>query len=115
MQRPIPRQDISTKVALNRHQIPGNQLIVRKAVISPNVTTANSVPGSSPQTDQCYDKHFALDPSVSYEFQSGLAIYFHAKNLTDAPFRVYEGAPNRPIQREYYGQTYEAGVQWKYF
>jgi TonB-dependent receptor len=71
--------------------------------------------GRNPQTDQYYDKHFALDLSVSYEFRSGLAIYFHAKNLTDAPFRVYEGTPNRPIQREYYGQTYEAGVQWKYF
>jgi TonB-dependent receptor len=71
--------------------------------------------GSTPQTDQYYDKHFALDLSVSYEFHTGLAIYFHAKNLTDAPFRVYEGTPNRPIQREYYGQTYEAGLQWKYF
>jgi hypothetical protein len=32
--------------------------------------------GSTPQTDQYYDKHFALDLSVSYEFHSGLAIYF---------------------------------------
>ena len=71
--------------------------------------------GSTPQTDQYYGKHFSLDLSVSDEFHSGLAIYFHAKNLTDAPFRVYEGTPDRPIQREYYGQTYEAGVQWKYF
>jgi TonB-dependent receptor len=71
--------------------------------------------GSSPQTDQYFDKHLALDLSASYEFRSGISIYFHAKNLTNAPFRVYEGSPNRPIQREYYGETYEAGVQWKYF
>ena len=52
--------------------------------------------GSAPQTDQYYDKHFALDLSVSYEFHSGLAIYFHAKNLTDTPFRVYEGTQTAP-------------------
>jgi TonB-dependent receptor len=71
--------------------------------------------GSDPQTDQYFDKHLALDLSISYEFRNGLALYFHAKNLTDSPFRVYEGSVNRPIQREYYGQTYEAGVQWRYF
>jgi TonB-dependent receptor len=74
-----------------------------------------SAAGSSPQTDQYFDKHFALDLSISYEFRNGLSLYFHAKNLADAPFRVYEGSVNRPIQREFYGQTYEAGVQWKYF
>jgi outer membrane cobalamin receptor len=71
--------------------------------------------GSSPQTDQYFDKHFALDLAISYEFRNGLAVYFQAENLTDSPFRVYEGSVNRPIQREYYGQTYEAGLQWKYF
>jgi hypothetical protein len=55
--------------------------------------------GSTPQIDQYYDKHFALDMSVSYEFHSGLAIYFHAKNLTDAPFRVYESTkPPHPAR-----------------
>jgi hypothetical protein len=49
------------------------------------------------------------------DFRCGISMYFHAKNLTNAPFRVYEGSPNRPIQREYYGETYEAGVQRKYF
>jgi hypothetical protein len=37
--------------------------------------------------------------------------YFNAKNLTNAPLRFYEGAPNRPIQREFYDATFEAGVK----
>jgi hypothetical protein len=30
------------------------------------------------------------------DFRSGISMYFHAKNLTNARFRVYEGSPNRP-------------------
>ena len=31
--------------------------------------------------------------------------------MTDAPLRCFEGTSNRPIQREFYGQTYEAGIK----
>jgi hypothetical protein len=41
---------------------------------------------------------------------SGASVYFNAKNLTNSPLRFYEGSTNRPIQREYYEYTLEAGV-----
>jgi TonB-dependent receptor len=70
--------------------------------------------GSTFRTDQYFDHRFVLDFAASYEFTKGLALYFNAKNLTDAPWRIYEGSPNRPIQREIYDVTYEAGVKFKF-
>ncbi len=37
-------------------------------------------------------------------------MYFNGKNLTNSPLRFYEGRNDRPIQREYYEYTLEAGV-----
>jgi len=37
-----------------------------------------------------------------------------SKNLTDAPWRIYEGTRNRVIQQEYYDFTYEAGMKFKF-
>jgi len=70
--------------------------------------------GSSTLTDRYFDTEFHLDLSVSYRFCNGLGLYVHAKNLTNQAFRVYEGSTNRPIQREFYGETYVAGVQFKF-
>jgi hypothetical protein len=38
-------------------------------------------------------------------------VYFNAKNLNNEPLRYYEGTSNRPIQREFYDATYEAGLR----
>jgi len=64
-------------------------------------------------TDVYQDKRMTLDLSGSYEFTRNVKFYASVKNLTDAPLRFYEGTSNRPIQREFYGQTYEAGVKVK--
>ncbi|MDB5468201.1 MAG: TonB-dependent receptor, partial [Phenylobacterium sp.] len=40
--------------------------------------------------------------------------YFNAKNLTNAPLRFYLGSASYPIQREYYDQTFEAGVRARF-
>ena len=71
--------------------------------------------GTSRTTDRYFDEHFNLDLAASYLHRSGLGVYFHAKNLTNAPLRVFEGNRDRPVQREYYGETYEFGVQFKFF
>ena len=71
--------------------------------------------GASRTTDRYFDEHFNLDLAASYLHRSGLGVYFHAKNLTNAPLRVFEGNRERPVQREYYGETYEFGVQFKFF
>lgn len=73
---------------------------------SPTAFTYTSIP-----TDVYQDKRVTFDLSGSYEFTRNVKLYASVKNLTDAPLRFYEGTSNRPIQREYYGQTYEAGVK----
>ncbi len=70
--------------------------------------------GTTARLDQYFDNRFTLDLAVSYITRYGVGIYFNAKNLTNAPWRIYEGAPNRPIQREYYDITYEAGMKFKF-
>ena len=70
--------------------------------------------GTTYRLDQYFDSRFTLDLSASYMTRYGVGIYFNAKNLTNAPWRIYEGAANRPIQREYYDITYEAGMKFKF-
>ena len=70
--------------------------------------------GTSSSLDQYFDSRFTLDLAVSYMTAYGVGIYFNAKNLTNAPWRIYEGSANRPIQREYYDITYEAGMKFKF-
>lgn len=52
-----------------------------------------------------------MDVNGSYKLSKNVEFYFNAKNLTNAPLRVYEGTPNRPIQREFYDLTLEGGVK----
>jgi len=63
--------------------------------------------------DAYQDKRVTLDVSGGYDFTRSVKLYWSVKNLTDAPLRFYEGTPNRPIQREFYGQTFEAGFKVK--
>ena len=67
--------------------------------------------GGSRATDQFEDSRFTLDFTSSYDITSDWSAYFNVRNLTNAPLRIYEGAPNWPIQREFYDQTFEAGVR----
>ncbi len=69
--------------------------------------------GGSPVLDVYQDKRVTLDFTGAYDFTKNVKVYWSAKNLTDAPLRFYEGTSNRPIQREFYGVTYEAGVKVK--
>ncbi len=64
--------------------------------------------------DTHQDKKLNMDFTSSYWFTPNLAGYFNVKNLLDTPLRYYEGTSSRPIQREIYGQTYEAGVRAKF-
>jgi outer membrane receptor protein involved in Fe transport len=55
-----------------------------------------------------------MDLGASYAFTKSLSFYFNAKNLLNTPHAFYEGSPDRPIQREFYGQTYQAGVRFDF-
>jgi TonB-dependent receptor len=64
-------------------------------------------------TDIYLDRRATLDYTGSLQVTKFVKLYWSVKNITDAPLRYYEGRADRPIQREYYGQTYEAGVKVK--
>ena len=56
----------------------------------------------------------SLDFGSSYDFTKNLSVYFNAKNLTNTPNRFHEGSNPRVFQREFYGQTYQAGLRFDY-
>ena len=55
-----------------------------------------------------------VDFGSSYAFDKHLSIYLNAKNLTNTPLKFSEGPSDRPIQREFYGRTYQAGVRFDF-
>ena len=70
--------------------------------------------GASSRTDLYFDARTTLDLAASYTFSNGVGVYFNVKNLTDAPWRIYEGRRDRVIQQEYYDFTYEAGMKFQF-
>lgn len=65
-------------------------------------------------TDVYLDRRLTLDYTGAYQVNKVVKLYWSVKNITDAPLRYYEGNPDRPIQREHYGATYEAGVKVRF-
>ncbi|MBV8783009.1 MAG: TonB-dependent receptor [Gammaproteobacteria bacterium] len=61
-------------------------------------------------TDSYQSERFILDFGSNYAFNKTTGLYFNVKNLTNNPMRYTEGPENRPIQREFYGVTLQAGV-----
>jgi outer membrane receptor protein involved in Fe transport len=55
-----------------------------------------------------------MDFTSSYQINEHLKIYFNAKNLLNTPLRYFEGASDRPIQREFYDVTLEGGATIKF-
>lgn len=70
--------------------------------------------GSSIATDQYSRKRLTLDFGASYRVTGMASVYFEAKNLLNTPLEFTEGpSDSRPIQREFYDQTFLAGVRLK--
>lgn len=59
-----------------------------------------------------------IDSQLSYEIQSGslkgLTLLAQGQNLTNAPFKTYDGAPDRIIDYQRYGRRFLIGVNWRY-
>ena len=70
--------------------------------------------GGSKANDTIEDERTTLDFAASYRFNPMWQVYFNARNLTNAPLRFFIGNPSFPIQREFYEQTYEAGVKFHF-
>jgi TonB-dependent receptor len=70
--------------------------------------------GGSAATDVWSQPRFSLDLGTSYAINTNVSVFLNVKNLTDTRLKFTEGAAdNRPIQREFYGQTLTAGVRVK--
>jgi TonB-dependent receptor len=67
--------------------------------------------GGLKSLDTIQDDRLTLDFTSAYSFDKHWQVYFNAKNLLNTPLRYYEGEPDRPIQREFYDATFEAGVR----
>ncbi|MET3108036.1 TonB-dependent receptor [Oxalobacteraceae bacterium GrIS 2.11] len=70
--------------------------------------------GGSKDTDVYNDGRFTMDLGSSYAINSNWGVYANLKNLTNTPLTFYEGYSNRVIQREYYGVTVQAGVNFSF-
>ncbi|MGH7108018.1 MAG: TonB-dependent receptor domain-containing protein, partial [Acetobacteraceae bacterium] len=55
-----------------------------------------------------------LDFGSSYDLSKAWQVYFNAQNLLNTPHTFWQGSADRPIQREFYGQTYQAGFRFNY-
>ncbi|QUD87865.1 TonB-dependent receptor [Phenylobacterium montanum] len=67
--------------------------------------------GGSQATNNYEDKRFQVDFSSSYQINRQLKVFFDVKNLNNEPLRFFEGRYDRPLQREFYLQTFEFGVR----
>lgn len=59
--------------------------------------------GDGPEEDVYVDDHEQMDFSARVQLAGGWSLALDVINLTDEPFRVYEGSADRPIQIEQYG------------
>lgn len=67
--------------------------------------------GDSAAEDLWVDEHVQLDFSATQRLTDRLSLFLEAVNLTDEPFRVYEGTPDRPIQEEIYSWWATLGLK----
>ena len=70
--------------------------------------------GADKTSDTYNASRTSMDFGASYEIQRHWAVYFNAKNLLNTPHAFYQGTPDRPIQREFYQQTYQLGARFDF-
>lgn len=70
--------------------------------------------GSSQSTDIYNATRTSMDFGASYKLGKHWTSYFNAKNLLNTPHAFYQGTPDRPIQREFYNESYQLGLRFEY-
>jgi TonB-dependent receptor len=70
--------------------------------------------GGDRTTDVYNAKRTSMDFGSSYALNEQLSLYFNVKNLLNTPHAFYMGTPDRPIQREFYGQDFLFGVRYDF-
>jgi TonB-dependent receptor len=61
-------------------------------------------------TDQYVESRLSLDFGSRFFITDSLSVYANVKNLTNTPLKFTEGSSVRPIQREFYLQTIQFGL-----
>jgi TonB-dependent receptor len=68
--------------------------------------------GEEPEEDLYLDEQLQLDFSATFRINEMFSLALQLNNLTDEPYRVYEGAEDRPIQEEIYGWWGTIGLKF---
>ena len=61
-----------------------------------------------------YDDRLSIDIGAAYKYDKNISFYLSGKNLSNNPMTYYQGPKTNIIQREFYGATYLAGVNFTY-
>jgi outer membrane receptor protein involved in Fe transport len=71
-----------------------------------------ALPGAEggPVPNVYYDDYFQIDAKIQYAFTKDFTLYAEGDNLNNEPLRYYQGTSNLPIQNEYYGPTFDGGI-----
>jgi TonB-dependent receptor len=67
--------------------------------------------GDDADSDAFLDRRHQLDLSVSQRLSKNLRLFFDVLNLTNRPFRRFEGTSDRPLQEEYYKSWLMGGIK----
>src|SRR3984893_9105422 len=70
--------------------------------------------GTDKSSDVLNGRRTSMDFGSTYALQSNFALYFNIKNLLNTRHVFYQGTPDRPIQREFYGQDYLFGLRYDF-
>jgi len=70
--------------------------------------------GDEAAEDQIQDSRTQIDVSASQEVIPGLRVFAEILNVTDAPYRIYEGRKSQVIQQEYYSYWANVGVKYQF-
>jgi TonB-dependent receptor len=68
--------------------------------------------GEEAAEDLFLDEQLQLDFTTTFRFNDRFSLALQLNNLTDEPYRVYEGSSDRPIQEEYYGWWGTLGLKF---
>jgi TonB-dependent receptor len=68
--------------------------------------------GEEAAEDLYVDEHVQLDVSAAVQLGRGFSVNLQLINLTDEPYRVFEGSVDRPIQEEYYSWWGTIGIKY---
>jgi len=70
--------------------------------------------GTDKTSDVYNSTRTSMDFGASYKLGKHWTSYFNAKNLLNTPHAFYQGTPDRPIQREFYNESYQLGLRFEY-